>query len=106
MIIEARLPRRRDGRVSRAARGDEPALTRVAVLATPVRLDVLAKVLEDEPGAALRALTVVDHRAKLGAVLNAALLVVGEVGAEIDRRQPRLQALPTPAAVFADQAVT
>ena len=58
-------------------------------------VDVLAEVLEDEPRAALRALAVVDHRAELRAVLDAALLVVGEVGAQVDRRQPVLRAAPS-----------
>ena len=66
----------------------------VAVPALPRRIDVLAEILEDESRAALRALTVVDHRAQLRAILNAPLLVVGEVGAEVDRRQSALETAP------------
>src|SRR5215510_11795891 len=62
----------------------ERAVARVAVAALPIDGDILTEILEDVARPALRALTVVDHRAKLGAVLLAPLLVVGEVGAQVD----------------------
>jgi hypothetical protein len=50
-------------------------------------------------------LAIVDHGAKLGAVLNAAFLVVGEVGAQVDLRQLVAKALPAPAAILANESV-
>src|ERR1700753_3075461 len=85
---------------------DVRALTSVAVLARPVRIDLLVEVLEDETRATLRALTVVDHRTQFVAILHSALLVVGEVGAEIDLREAALESLPTAAAILAHEPVS
>src|SRR5215217_1361202 len=105
MITETLLDCRRHRCRCATIRDHEPAGAGVAVLALPIGLDVFAEVLENEPRAALGALTVVDHRAELGAVLNAALLVIGEVGAQVDRRQFALQPLPASSPVLAHESV-
>src|SRR3982751_513677 len=70
-------------------------VARVAVAALPLGFHILAEVIEDESRAALRRLTILNHRAQLGAILQPARLVVGEIRAEIDGRESlRRQALP------------
>src|SRR3954470_18987342 len=67
-------------------------IARAAVPAAPLRVDVgLAEVLEDGARVAARRLAVGDHRVELAAVEHAALLVVGEVLAEVHLEEPRLQ---------------
>src|SRR4051812_8599845 len=85
---------------------DETPVARVAIMALPVRVDVLAEVVEDEPRPTLRTLTVGNHRLELGAILDAPLLVVGEIGAEVDLRQLVLHAFPTATPIFAYESVT
>src|SRR5205823_9824092 len=81
-------------------------VARVAVAALPVRLDILAEILENEPRAALCRLTVLHHGAKLGAVLQTTRLVIGEVRAQVDRCQPLgRQPLPASTAILAHEAV-
>src|SRR5438128_381208 len=80
-------------------------VARVAVAAPPVVLHILAEVLEDEPRAAARRLREVDHGLQLRLVARAALLVVGEVGAQVDLREALAEALPLQAAVLAHLAV-
>src|SRR5688572_20500470 len=62
--------------------------------------------LEDVARSALRRLAELDHRAKLFLVHRAALLVVLEVGAEIDGREVLPESLPFSAAMLAHQTVT
>src|ERR1051325_1338702 len=83
----------------------DAAVADVAHPALPVGFHVLAEIIENEARSALRALTVGNHRAQLGAVLLPAMLVVGEALAQVDRRELVAEPLPTAAAVFADQPV-
>src|SRR5579872_6601430 len=84
----------------------ERAVTGVAVPALPVGRHVLAEVIEYEPRSTLRALTVGNHGAELGAVLQPALLVIREVGAQIHRRQSTLETLPTSAAILPNEPMS
>src|SRR5262249_23632365 len=68
-------------------------------------VDPLAEVVEDVPRAALGALTVPDHGSELSAVLLAALLVVGEIRAQVDGGESVAQTLPASAAILANQAM-
>src|SRR6185437_3461352 len=87
------------------ARRQDVPVAGVAVAALPLGIDRFAEVLEDEARAALRALTVIDHRAQLRPILRAPLLVVREVGTQVDRGELRLQPLPRAAAVLAHQTM-
>src|SRR5262245_37889744 len=82
---QLRLQRRRtDGRRgpgSTPGHHDFPVAC-IAVPTFPPGDIFLAEVVEDEPRPALCALTVVDHRAQLGPILESPLFVVGEVGAQ------------------------
>src|SRR5690606_26013148 len=75
----------------------------VAVAASPVGVALLAEVLEDVARAALRGLAEADHRAELLLVAGPALLVVGEVGAQVHLGELPAQPLPAPAAMLAHQ---
>src|ERR1044071_4269921 len=79
----------------------------VAVAAPPVALHLRAEVLEDEARAAARGLREVDHRLELRLVARAALLVVGEVRAEVHLGEAPapVEPLPVAAAVLAHEAV-
>src|SRR4051812_16382792 len=78
----------------------------VAVPASPLRIHLLAKVLEDVLRPALRSLAELDHRAELLLIHCATLLVVLEVSAQIHSAEIFAEALPFTAAVLADQAVS
>jgi hypothetical protein len=88
MITQVGLDYSGDG-IRSAARTHE-TVARIAILTTPIRLDVLAEILEDESRSALRTLAVVDHRAKFGAILDSPLFVIGEIRAQVDRGEPAL----------------
>src|SRR5438552_19156010 len=79
----------------------------VARATIPRLVDDLAEILQNESRATLRLLTVRHHRPQLGAVLQAPLLVVCEIRAQIDVRHPLLaRALPRAAAILAHEPMT
>src|SRR3954470_15171578 len=96
MITKAALECRRRRHLGRLhpALHHEIAVAGIAVVAAPAGFHVLAEILEDESRAALGALTVSNHGAKLGPVLDAALLVIRQVGTQIHLGEPILHALP------------
>src|SRR5687768_9011010 len=80
-------------------------VARIAVLARPRFVDLLAEVLEDEPRAAARRLAERHDRVELRLVLGAALLVIEQVRAQVHGREVAAKALPFPAAMLAHESV-
>src|SRR5438132_1299639 len=77
----------------------------VAVAAAPIGGDFLAEVLENVTRPALRRLAELDHRAELDLIHRPPLLVIGEIGAEIDAGEIVGQPLPLSAAMLAHESV-
>src|SRR4029078_2761269 len=80
-------------------------ITLIAVVARPVRGHLLPEMLEDVPGSALGGLTELDHRAELLLIHRPALLVILEVGAQIDGAEVVAESLPLSATVLTDESV-
>src|SRR5215213_9796484 len=75
----------------------------IAVLAGPLRVDLLAEALENEARPAARGLADGDHRVELRLILRPPLFVIEQVGTEIHRAEIAAEPLPASAAMLAHQ---
>src|SRR5581483_2146720 len=106
-IMRARFARAIFGGVRECLRSHpgRHGVTGVAIVAAPIRRHRLTEVLEDDARTALGSLAEPDDRPELGLVLGPALLVVDEIAAQVDLREPPRQPLPASAAMLADEAM-